>query len=64
MYFSFIVFPVSLKTLKGRLYKRERVFKIAVVDGYMVKIFYTVILFSLIFIPHISVAKTMFTLLG
>lgn len=62
----FLVFPVSLKILKGRLYmyRRETVFKITVVDRYMVYIFSVVILFSLIFIPRISVAKPTFTLHG
>lgn len=46
------------------MYRRETVFKITVVDRYMVYIFSVVILFSLIFIPRISVAKPTFTLHG
>lgn len=46
------------------MHRRETVFKIIAVDGYMVYIFSTVILFSLIFIPYVSLAKTMFTLHG
>lgn len=42
------------------MYRRETVFKITVVDRYMVYIFSVVILFSLIFIPRISVAKPTF----
>lgn len=55
---------MSLKILKGRLdmYKKEIVFKIRVVDGYMAHIFSTIIVFSLIFIPYINTGKTMFTL--